>query len=110
MLKNLAIALLMTLALEFAFAALWGVKGKENYKLVGMVNLLTNPPVNLLYAVAVPLWHLPMLPVIAALEIGAVVVEWLCYRSLSKIYRPFLFSLCVNAFSFCAGCLLQVFF
>ena len=110
MLKNLAIALLMTLALEFAFAALWGVKGKANYKLVALVNLLTNPPANLLFALAVPLWHLPMLPVIAVLEIGAVVVEWLCYRSLSKIYRPFLFSLCINAFSFCAGCLLQVFF
>ena len=109
MLKTLSAALALTLLLEFAFARLWGVKGRDHYKLVGLVNVLTNPAANLLTALAL-LWELPLLPVAATLEISAVVIEWLCYRSLSAIYRPFLFSLCANAFSFCAGCLLQQFF
>ncbi len=110
MLKDLAIALTMTLALEWAFTWLWGVKDRDDYKLVGLVNVLTNPAVNLLFALLVRLWGLPMLPVIAALEFGAVAVEWLCYHALSEIRRPFLFSLCANAFSFCAGYLLQFLF
>jgi len=110
MLKDLAIALAMTLALEWAFAWLWGVTDKDDYKLIGLANVLTNPAVNLLFAMLVRLWGLPMLPVVAALEIAAVAVEWLCYHALSDIYRPLLFSLCANAFSFCAGYLLQLFF
>lgn len=110
MLKDMAIALLLTLLLEWAFGWLWGISDRDDYKLMGLANVLTNPAVNLLFALLVRLWGLPALPVIAALEIGAVIIEWLCYHALSEIYRPFLFSMCVNAFSFCAGYLLQVFF
>jgi len=110
MLKDLAIALAMTLVLEWAFTWLWGVNDADDYKLVGLVNVLTNPAVNLLFALLVRLWGLPMLPVMIALEVSAIAVEWLCYHVLSDIYRPFLFSLCANAFSFCAGYLLQFLF
>lgn len=109
MLKDLAMALVMTLALEWAFAWLWGAKDKDDYQLVGLANVLTNPAVNLLFSLLVRLWGLPALPVVFLLELSAVAIEWLCYRALSDLYRPFLFSLCANAFSFCAGYLLQLF-
>lgn len=109
MLSDLAAALAMTLALECAFAVLWGVKGRRNYTLLTLANILTNPAVNLLFALSA-LRMLPTLPVIAVLETGAVLVEWLCYRCRAHIRCPFLFSLCANAFSFCTGSLLQIFF
>lgn len=38
-----------------------------------------------------------------------VLVEWMCYRHLdSGVRRPFLLSLCANAFSYAAGYLLQI--
>jgi len=110
MLKDLVIALLLTLALEWLFARLWGIRSRDDTKVLILTNILTNPAVNLLHALLAVLWGWPALPVVAALEVGAVGIEWLCYRALSDIYRPFLFSLCANAFSFCTGYLLQLLF
>ena len=107
MLKALATALLLTVALEGTLACLWGPRTREHLALVALVNCLTNPPVNLLYSLLVGLWGWPALPVTALLEAAAVAVEWRCYRALDDgLRRPFLFSLCANAFSFFLGSLL----
>ena len=51
----------------------------------------------------------PRGPVVLALEVAAVLAEWLCYRRTEDAVRyPLLFSLCANAFSFCCDLVLQV--
>ena len=63
----------------------------------------------LLYGILTTLRGLPPLPVTAFLETVVVLVEWMCYRHLdSGVRRPFLLSLCANAFSYAAGYLLQI--
>ena len=110
MLIRLLTALGLTLALELAFALLWGVKGRRDLILVVLVNVLTNPPVNLLFHLLADLRSLPALPVLITLEVSAVAVEWLYYRKTDNgIHHPLPFSLCANGFSYCAGHLLQLF-
>ncbi len=107
--KGLLAALALTLALELGYALVWGVRGRRALALVALVNCLTNPPVNLLYTYGVTLGGLPDWPVTAVLECAAVLAEWLVYRRAEDApRRPFLFSLCANAFSYCAGCLIQL--
>ena len=108
MLGSLVWALGLTLLLEEGFALLWGVRGKRDLGLVALVNCITNPLVNVLHGLGL-LWSWPIRPVVLALEIAAVLAEWLCYRRTENAVRyPLLFSLCANAFSFCCGLVLQV--
>lgn len=106
MLRALGISLGLTLVLELSFALLWR-KGSRALLLVALVNLLTNPPV----ALTALLWRhraLPgYVPLAAALELGAIFVEGLIYRKSREFSRPYLFSLCANAFSFGVGFLLN---
>ena len=108
MLKDLLVALGLTVVLELAFARLWGLRGKRTMGLVVLVNCLTNPLVNLGYLFLVIFLGWSALPVVAALEAAAVAVEWWWYKNGAgdDIYRPLLFSLCANAFSFSCGILL----
>lgn len=109
MLIPFLIPLVLTILLEEGFALLWGLQGRRQLWLAALVNCLTNPPVNLLYSILTTLRGLPPLPVAAFLETVVVLVEWMCYRHLdSGIRRPFLLSLCANAFSYAAGYLLQI--
>lgn len=104
MLTTLAISLALTLALEEAFALVWGLRGRRELGTVALVNLLTNPPVVLLYHTAVGLLGWNALAVTAALETAAVLVEWRYYRLCSQqLRRPLLFALLANAFSYGAG-------
>ena len=108
MLGSLLWALGLTLVLEEGFALLWGVRSKRDLGLVALVNCITNPLVNVLYRLG-RLWGWPRGPVVLALEVAAVLAEWLCYRKTENAVRyPLLFSLCANAFSFCCGLVLQV--
>lgn len=108
MLTTLAVSLALTLALEEAFALVWGLRGRRELGTVALVNVLTNPPVVLLYHTAVGLLGWNALAVTAALETAAVLVEWRYYRLCSRqLRRPFLFALLANAFSYGAGQLIN---
>ena len=104
MLTTLAISLALTLALEEAFALVWGLRGRRELGTVALVNLLTNPPAVLLYHTAVGLLGWSALVMTAVLETAAVLVEWRCYRLCSQqLRRPLLFALLANVFSYGAG-------
>lgn len=106
---SLAVSLLLTLAFEGAIALLWGLRTREQLRLVLLVNCLTNPPVVLAFQLlrySFP--GLPMAPVAVLLEVGAVLVEGFCYRFCRVgIRHPFLLSVAANDFSFFLGLLLQ---
>lgn len=109
MLKVLAVSLLLTLVFELSVALLWGLRGKRELTVAALVNVLTNPPVVLLYHVCTGLFGWPGLMVTPVLEVGAVVVEWICYRSCSEqLKRPFLFALAANAVSFGLGLVINL--
>lgn len=108
MLTALAVSLILTLLIEEGFALAWGLRGRRELGLTALVNCLTNPPAVLLHYTAVQLWHWDSLPVTAALELGAVLTEWRCYRAFSEqIRHPLLFSLAANVFSYSAGRLIS---
>lgn len=97
MLFDFVLSLLWTLVLEGIVALAWGLRGRD-LLLLTLVNVLTNPAVVLLHAL------FPAKGVTAALELGAVAVEGLCYARMgAAIRRPWLFSLAANTFSFCMG-------
>ncbi len=109
-LASLGVSLALTLVLELLFVLLWGLRGRD-LLLCALVNLLTNPPVVLCallwrhYGPA-PLW----LPV-PLLEAGAVLLEGFFYRrNGERVRRPFLLSLCANAFSYGLGLVFNTLF
>ncbi len=109
MLTALALSLLLTVLLEEGFALAWGLRGRDELALVALVNCLTNPPVVLLRYTAVTLRGWPVVPVTAALEISAILVEAYCYRRGSRaLKRPLLFAVLANLFSYTAGAALQI--
>ena len=101
---TLGISLLLTLLLEGLFAFfLGGIRSLRGLLLTVLVNMLTNPPVVLTYTL------FPSLPVKLALEVAAVLVEGFVYKTCSEeIRRPFLYALCINAFSFLTGELINL--
>ena len=107
---SLGVSLGLTLVFEGAFALLWGLRGRD-LLLCLVVNLLTNPPVVFLtlcwrHFASSPAW----LPV-PFLEAAAVLAEGHFYRrDGEKVRRPYLFSLCANAFSFGLGLLVNAVF
>ena len=104
MLTTLAISLALTLVLEEDFALVWGLRGRRELGTVALVNVLTNPPVVLLYHTAVGLLGWSALVMTAVLETAAVLVEWRYYRLCSQqLRRPLLFALLANVFSYGAG-------
>ena len=109
LLISLGISLLLTLILEFGFALLWSIRtpalrrGRE-LTIVALVNILTNPVVVLLANYALSRHSGYPYGFVVLLEIGAILVEWVCYRACSEaLRRPFLFSLCANLFSVLMG-------
>ena len=103
--QGMAISLVMTLALELAYARLWGVRGGHDLILTILVNVLTNPIV----VFSISYFRIKRFSgnrglLTAGLEIFAVVTEALLYRRFSRtIRRPWLFSLSANAFSYAVG-------
>lgn len=119
MLESLAISLALTLALELGFALVWawllpdhspsgGLLSKRGLAVIALMNCLTNPVVVLLHHTAVYAWGWPDIPVTAALELAAVLVEWQICRICLELKRPLLFATLINAFSFCMGCIINV--
>ena len=105
---SLVLALLLTEAIEIPVCLLWGMRGRD-LLFVLLANLLTNPIVNVLYALVSLYTPIPRVASIAVLEIAAVVTEWLIYRSATDAKRPFLVSLTANAASYGAGLLIAAF-
>ena len=100
---SLIVSLVLTLLLEGLFAALWGIKGRRDWGLVMLVNVVTNPIVVSLYHGVSRGW-----PFVLVLEVSAVLAEWLAYRRWGRTTRPaFLFSLCANCFSYFTGVLIN---
>lgn len=107
----MGIALLLTILLEGLFGAVWGVRGGRNFIIMLLANLLTNPLVNVIhsfFAYEIRLDGVAMAIITAFLEIAAVTLEWLVYKSRTDIKKPFLFSLCANGFSFFCGVIINL--
>ena len=105
LLPALAVSLALSLLLEGGYALIWGLRGRRDWLLLLLANVVTNPIVVIFYHLGLDSW-----PAVAALELGAVLAEGLAYRRWSgEIRKPFLFSLCANCFSFFSGLLLQYF-
>ena len=110
MLTAMLFAICLTLAVEVPLAALLRVRGWD-LVLIGLINCVTNPLVNLIYA-----WALLSFPresplpyvVLAALELAALFGEGLAFRLTLRFCRfhPLLLSLILNAASFTAGLLI----
>ena len=97
MLTSLALSLGLTLAVELAFALLWGLR-RRDLLLCALVNILTNPVVVLMYM----LIRHPC--AVAAGECLAAAAEGWHYRRYGRnIPRPWLFSLLCNVLSFSLG-------
>lgn len=105
LIPTLVISLALTLILESAFGLLWGIKGKRDWLLLLLVNVVTNPIVVTLHYFVSSHWVFVLI-----LEVSAVVAEWLAYRKWGKTTHPaFLFSLCANCFSYFSGVLFNYF-
>ena len=107
LLPALLTALTLTLVFELLFALIWGVR-KDGLLLVILMNVMTNPAVNLLHYIAVYLLGWPAVWVIPVLEIAVVITEGFCCKDVIK--RPWLFALLINGFSYTVGELLQHWF
>lgn len=107
LLVSMFFALLLTLILELLFSLVWGVR-KDGLLMVVLMNLMTNPAVNLLYHLASFLLGWETIWLVLALEAVAVFAEGLCCQGL--IRRPWLFAILVNLFSFGMGELIQFLF
>ena len=102
---SLVLALLLTEAIEIPVCLLWGMRGRD-LVFVLLANVLTNPLVNVLYAIAYLYTPIPQAAALAVLEAAAVIAEWLVYRAATGAKRPFLISLTANAASFGLGLLI----
>ena len=107
MLESLLLSLTLTLVFELLLALIFGLRKPRDFLLVALVNVVTNPPLvltmNLLQRQS-----LACFPVILALELGAITVEWLLYRKRLEYQKlpPLVLSLLLNTLSYTGGLLL----
>lgn len=104
-LVTLLSVLLLTEAIEIPVCLLWGMRGRD-LVFVLLANVLTNPLVNVLYALACLYTKIPPAASLTVLEVAAVLAEWCVYRYAAGAKRPFLVSLTANAASFGLGLLI----
>ena len=97
LLLSLLTALTLTLFFELLFALLWGVR-KDGLLLVVLMNILTNPAVNLLHFFTVSLFGWSAMWVVPILEAAVVLTEGFCCKDIIK--KPWLFALLINGFSY----------
>jgi hypothetical protein len=100
-------ALLLTIIIEGTVAWAFGLRTARTQLAVAMINCLTNPALNFLLLVLAWLGVDVRLPLVAALELLVVLVEW---QLLGYVFGPpkrrlFLLSLAANTASFLAGVL-----
>lgn len=110
LLISLGTSLILTLVLETGFFLLIGKRGKKDLLLLVLVNVLTNPPVVLLYWLATWYTAWPTAIIILPLELFAVLTEGYYYKKYAGGFKhPYLFSLAANMFSFWSGMIIQLF-
>lgn len=102
------LALLLTLAIEGGVAWLFGFRKGRFQLVVAMINLITNPALNVFLLILAGLGVDVTLRLVVPLEILVVLAEWLLlvYVFGNPKGRLFAFSLLANAASFLAGVLL----
>lgn len=111
-LRSLFLSLFVTLAAELLFAYLLRVRRPRDLLVVALVNILTNPIVNYGYYWAVYLFpdrSIYTVLIVALLEVGAVLTEYVIYRCLLSYDRigKLKLSLLLNAASFVTGLLVS---
>ncbi len=104
-------SLLLTLLIEGLIAFLWGIRGKKNFLVVLLVNVLTNPAAVLVYWLYQVYAGEHSLPVQILIELAVVTVEAYIYRSFAEddrfqIPRPIRLAIVANVFSWGIGRLL----
>lgn len=111
LLANFAISLGLTLLIEMPLAMLFGVRGKALW-VVFLVNVLTNPLVNLLYVMTRTQINLPPILTQLFLEIPVVLAEWRVYHIFKKyagwFEHPLVLSFVLNTVSYGIGLLLSL--
>jgi hypothetical protein len=108
LISNHLLALLLTLVIETAVALLFGYRKRGQLEAVVLVNLITNPALNYLIALAVFSHAFAVsLPVIIGAELAVVLIEWqlLAYVWRDKSPKPLALSLAMNACSYIVGTL-----
>lgn len=109
MLKSLALSLGLTLILELGAAVLLGIRSRRDLLAVGLINVVTNPLVVLVFNLFFYFGHTAPWYWVAGLELAAVLAEGFLF-SLCLSYKrihPFLLSLILNGISYFGGLLLS---
>ncbi len=110
LLSSLALSLALTLAIELGFALICG-KRRYDILLVTLVNVVTNPPVVLIYSLLRRVTPIPGIWIALPLELAAVAAEALMYKRFAEnVKRPLLFSLSANALSYGLGLIINMLF
>lgn len=105
MIKSLALSLILTIALEILISYILGIRNKDDFKIVILVNIDTNPIVVFLSNIVQLINNtLVYYCSVLILEIGAIVIEALLYKKyLKENINPVRLSIYSNVFSFCIG-------
>lgn len=106
--RVLCMSLASTLVLEEGFGFMLGIRDRWDMVLIGLVNLLTNPAVVLLYYVNGIYIKGNQTAVTILLEFTAVLAEGLCYKAAARgIRHLWVFAIGANLFSYTAGVVLS---
>lgn len=110
LIKPMIISLLLTILLEVSFALAVRIRNRSDLLLLCLVNIITNPLVTLCYYLANYYTDWNLIPVTLFLEGVAIMAEGFYFKKYGKTFRkPFLFSICVNLFSYAAGEIINLF-
>lgn len=106
MIKSLLVSLLLTIFVEEIIGFLLGIRGKYNFLVLILVNIITNPVIvyiaNLLILLgrnAILIWLIPLLEVIVVIIEGLLFKKYLDYKKMNV----YLLSFIMNLLSFCIG-------
>ncbi len=106
----IVISFVLTQGLEVLFALIYGIRSKKDLGLLMLVNVITNPPVVLIYYLATGYTGVNPWAAAIILELAVVAAEAYYFRRYGKGYlRPVTFAVLVNAFSYGIGLCLTLF-
>lgn len=113
-LQMFGVSLLLTLFIEWFLGFLWGLRGKKEFLLVTLVNIVTNPVAVLSYWLYRVYFADTSMVVQIGIEMVVVTVEAFIYRSFAreegwKIRWPVALAIVANAVSWGIGMLWNIF-
>ena len=108
LMRMFGMSLLLTLVVEGLIAFLWGLRGKQNFLLVLLVNVLTNPVAVLVYWIYQIYVGNHSMPIQIIIELVVVILEACVYRSFAaddrfQIPRPISLAIVANVLSWGIG-------